>query len=174
MPVSVDDDDVDVNGDANDNSSERSAAFAVDGDVAAIRLLFVGMGELIDVIPDVDVLNGCAFDGFRCLSYVECVNFVSNDERSEFTGSLFFRNELGSRLNGSGLGRVGINATRAAPTTLGARDTLTGLSSFTGSEFNTGGLLVTAFFLNSGVNRRCSSRRSIITGCITDDKYERL
>jgi hypothetical protein len=37
-----------------------------------------------------------------------------------------------------------------------------------------GGLVRTDFFLNNGVNIRCSSKRRIITGCITDDKYERL
>jgi hypothetical protein len=36
------------------------------------------------------------------------------------------------------------------------------------------GLVRTDFFLNNGVNIRCSSKRRIITGCITDDKYERL
>lgn len=36
------------------------------------------------------------------------------------------------------------------------------------------GLVRIDFFLNNGVNIRCSSRRSMITGCITDDKYERL
>ena len=35
-------------------------------------------------------------------------------------------------------------------------------------------LVATDFFLNNGVKIRCSSKRRIMTGCITDDRYERL
>ena len=139
----------------------------------------VELGEFVNVnaVMGFDVGD---FDDFRCLSYVECVNLVNNDERSFDGVSLV--NELRCRLKTSGFGSVGIDAN--AP--------IFGVTDIDGVLFSTvvfadgiveggggrfkliGGLLVTAFFLNNGVNRRCSSKRSIITGCITDDKYERL
>jgi hypothetical protein len=86
-----------------------------------------------------------------------------------------FVNELRCRFNGSGLGNVGIEASADAPT-LGVKDKIGFFISVVGNGFDTiGALLVTAaFFLNNGVNKRCSSKRNMITGCITDDKYEKL
>lgn len=44
----------------------------------------------------------------------------------------------------------------------------------TGGGLAFGRLVGMDFFLNNGVKIRCSSKRRMITGCITDDKYERL
>jgi hypothetical protein len=101
--------------------------------------------DVIVVAPDIDGL-GVPRDVFR-------FDFVK---------------ELLCCMSISGLGNVGIDARADVPILdvkkrlLLLFDTLDGL--FVGRDF----------FLNNGVNILCSSKRRIITGCITDDKYERL
>lgn len=100
------------------------------------------------------------------------MNFVNNDARSAVV--LSFVSELRCRFIESGLGNVGIDASADAPM-FGVTDRAGFFVSLLAGGFGMiGALFVTDFFLNKGVNRRCSSKRSMITGCITDDKYEKL
>jgi hypothetical protein len=129
--------------------ADKSDEISVECIIVDVKSLFVDNCELIVDTTDIDPL-GVARGIFRLLSEDFLIEFILCKSVS-------------------GRGNVGIDA-RANVPILGVIFMLLVLLSL----ITIGGLIVTDFFLNNGVNIRCSSKRRIMTGCITEDKYERL